>query len=695
MATTTTTIEVDIAVGRALSITTPGEARVDIVAGTFGAGDVSYPVNPAVGERVMGPYGSPVRVRIRPGAGSTVTYKDKLQQVAVRAEVDPVTGAPDGILTSLDGKQFTSLALIVSGGDQVGDVLSADFVNGTGNRQWYRQNPSTLAVTEISGQTGATYTRAVADVGFIVSCYATSWTQMAAGRVTRPGVPTAPQTVAAVAGDRQATITWAAPASTNGGALLNPAYIVTRLPGGQQFTTNALTFTDTGLTNNATYTYYIQAVNAAGPSPSAASNAVTPSAVTTINALSSVTLFGDSLMANGNPVVTGSGPGQGGETSVSHVGWANDTLRKAGVGIDAVQLRAVGGTTIKQHIANQLPAVLTDTSVGAWWHGGVNSYNDSITTPLGGPYSQATNIADAINLIRQLAAVKAFVIVDSINPVSQSGTTGAKTRAAEFPAHNAAVKAECDTWPNVIYLDTYSVMVDPASPQLNPLPNLTLGSDGIHWPTFGARVVGDYTAAQLSGKLVLTRYKTAGTNLLPDFTTTGGTTTPGGGTITGAAALANNWNCAITAGAASVTLSNPVAGTLRLTISNPGGAASSVVLSALNTAALLAAIASGDTIQGGFDFATVGPSTNLTRISCAFRTNGATGTLWNAMTRDLANEPSGDFKYNQSASFGRRWLHPRVVPAAPTAVDFLITIAVDPVGAAVVDISLPTLFKLT
>ncbi len=454
-----------------------------------------------------------------------------------------------------------------------------------------------------------------------------------------------------------------------------------------------------GVSTNVAYKVRVRAVNSVGPgSYSAASNIVTASIPPPITALNSATLFGDSLMAYGNPVVAGSSPAQGGGTSESHVGWANDILRQTGVGIDGTSLRAVGGTTAQNHLNVQLPLALADSWDGAWYHGGVNSYNDTISAPENGgvPYTQAQNIAAVTSIVNQLSAAKKWVIVDSINPVSQSGSTGAKSRATEFPAHNAAIKALCNSLPNVIFFDEYSLVVDPASQQFNPLPNLIQGTDGIHRTTYGARAVGAALAALLASKLSLTKYKTAGSNLLPAFTGTGGTKTQGTGTITGEAALPANWNCQVASGSANVVLSNPVPGTVRMSITNPSGSvATTVYLQPTNNAALLAAIGNGSLVQAGMDFASVGTSVSLTRIAASIRINGSGGTIWNAMARDTNTETATDFKYNQAASNGRRWTHPWVVPSVPTSVELLLAVNLDPSGSAVVDISSPILNLLT
>jgi Domain of unknown function (DUF4082)/Fibronectin type III domain/Bacterial Ig domain len=97
-----------------------------------------------------------------------------------------------------------------------------------------------------------------------------------------PTAPAAPTSVAATAGNGQATVTWTAPA--NGGSPLT-SYTVTPLIAGiaQPNTTTitgnppATTATATGLTNGTTYTFTVTAANGIGTGPpSAASNAVTP-----------------------------------------------------------------------------------------------------------------------------------------------------------------------------------------------------------------------------------------------------------------------------------------------------------------------------------------------------------------------------------------------------------------------------------
>ncbi|UKS24487.1 S-layer homology domain-containing protein [Paenibacillus sp. HWE-109] len=87
----------------------------------------------------------------------------------------------------------------------------------------------------------------------------------------------APTSVTAVAGNGQATITFAAPTDNGGNEIT--AYEVTGLPDGIKVTGAASPITITGLTNQKAYTFTVKAINRVGSSiSSAASSEVIPSA---------------------------------------------------------------------------------------------------------------------------------------------------------------------------------------------------------------------------------------------------------------------------------------------------------------------------------------------------------------------------------------------------------------------------------
>ncbi len=93
--------------------------------------------------------------------------------------------------------------------------------------------------------------------------------------VTPAGLPGAPTSPVAVAGNTQATVSFTAPAN-NGGTPIT-SYTVTSSPGGFIGTGSASPITVTGLTNGTSYTFTVVATNAVGISPaSASSTAVTP-----------------------------------------------------------------------------------------------------------------------------------------------------------------------------------------------------------------------------------------------------------------------------------------------------------------------------------------------------------------------------------------------------------------------------------
>ena len=87
-------------------------------------------------------------------------------------------------------------------------------------------------------------------------------------------VPGAPTLTAAVPGDREAAVTWQAPASDGGSPVTS--YVASASPGGASCTTATLGCTITGLQNGTTYSVSVRAVNVMGPGAPSNSLMATP-----------------------------------------------------------------------------------------------------------------------------------------------------------------------------------------------------------------------------------------------------------------------------------------------------------------------------------------------------------------------------------------------------------------------------------
>jgi hypothetical protein len=94
-----------------------------------------------------------------------------------------------------------------------------------------------------------------------------------------PVVPGAPAAPLATAGNRSASLTWAAPSSNGGSAVTGYSVLITPAVPSAVITVTGTSASITGLSNGTPYTFAVTATNAVGTGPaSAASNAVTPEA---------------------------------------------------------------------------------------------------------------------------------------------------------------------------------------------------------------------------------------------------------------------------------------------------------------------------------------------------------------------------------------------------------------------------------
>lgn len=419
-----------------------------------------------------------------------------------------------------------------------------------------------------------------------------------------------------------------------------------------------------------------------------------------IEGLSSCSVLGDSKMYFGIPNNGIASNGQltrpggvgftGGIYSNSHVGWYNQRANALGVGVDVLKSYATGSYTLEQILAEQVPLVVADGTAGAWLHAAVNNFNFLLANNV--PVSAILGTMRLI--LNALSAAKQWVIVDTVPPVSQTGTTSAKGRAQQFRTYNAGLKALVKEYKNVIINDIYDSILDPASLDHNALPRALRDDDAIHFKTEGAALVGQKSYENISPRLKLTKYKTPGVNLLPPVTgTTGGTATPGSGTITNSpAAIPTNWNVQVASGSATVAVSALAPDMTRLDISNAGGSASTIYMQVNATvqAALLAALAAGETIQAGFTYQCKN-NVLLNRIAAQVTLNSdvpANRLYWfgNAYDSNLVSEPT--ITYPQWSEAGVISTPPLELTGTRSKVEFLIVIQVGAnTGTTTIDIS--------
>ena len=234
-------------------------------------------------------------------AGVAVTVRDN------DAANTPATGAPTITGTAQVGETLTAVTT---------GIMDADgLTSPTYTYQWIRVDG---AEADIAGANSSTYTLGAADLGKTLKVRVTfdddashteTLTSAATATVTTVTTPGAPQNLSWAPGDGQVTLSWDAPASDGGAAIIRYEYETddsgTWIDAGTD-----RRVTVTGLTNGQPYTFAVRAVNAAGGGPAAA---VTATPVTTPGAPQNlgwapgdgqVTLSWDAPSSDGGAAIT-------------------------------------------------------------------------------------------------------------------------------------------------------------------------------------------------------------------------------------------------------------------------------------------------------------------------------------------------------------------------------------------------------
>ena len=213
-------------------------------------------------------------------------------------------GAPTGVTATAGNEQATVswTAPSSNGGSPITGYTVTASNGATASASATARSATVTGLTN-----GTSYTFTVRAANAIGSSAASA----ASSAVTPAGPPGAPVLTALAPGDRQVTVTWAAPSDNGGSAIIG--YTITVEPGGATYTAaaSATSATVTGLTDGTGYTFTVTAANAlgAGP-PSDAAGPVTPvtvpgapTAVTATPADKTATVSWTAPSAYGNQVI--------------------------------------------------------------------------------------------------------------------------------------------------------------------------------------------------------------------------------------------------------------------------------------------------------------------------------------------------------------------------------------------------------
>ena len=268
-----------------------------------------------------------------------------------------------------------------------------------------------------------------------------------------------------------------------------------------------------------------------------------------------VSLDGNSLTANVITETSGSAAVDnvlfGGGTQFDFH-WFHKTNAILGGKMHIVKNNAIGGSTLQSILDRwDVPAtnpLLDDTDVLFLEPAAINSINRSL-----GAVSIPSILAQYETLISRASAAKKAVICSSEWPVAP-GWSGYQY-VNLIPFFNVQFAAICAKYPNVIFIDSWSVLTDPATANGDAKTGVTR-ADFIHPTKKTANVLAPYQAAQLAGKLLITESRTYN-RISVQWSGPSGTRNSNAGAglttvVTGDAPF-TGWDCSVTAGPAVAT----------------------------------------------------------------------------------------------------------------------------------------------
>lgn len=224
-----------------------------------------------------------------PTALGSSTFRIKFQDSTTQASPSPFAQVQDVTITvsTAVAPGAPSIGAATAGNGQASIPFAAPASNGGATITGYTVTSSpggltasgtTSPISVVGLTNGTPYSFTVT----ATNSAGTGLASAASNSVTPLGAPGAPTIGTATAGDAQASITFAAPASNGGTAITQ--YKVTSNPGGFFGTGSASPVLITGLVNGTAYTFTVVATNSVGSSSaSGASTAVTPKAPQTID----------------------------------------------------------------------------------------------------------------------------------------------------------------------------------------------------------------------------------------------------------------------------------------------------------------------------------------------------------------------------------------------------------------------------